>query len=81
MNCFRSGSSVVPRGLRQTPFDQMAAPSKPPAYQGPNPPYNYNYCLYGTTRPDQDDIYGFNLFDDYVVQPRLLNARFLRAYM
>ena len=81
MDCFRSGSRRAPRGSRQTPFDQMSAPPRPAVYQGPANPYNYNYCLYGTTRPDRDDIYGFNLFDDYVVQPRLMNARFLRVYM
>ena len=81
MDCFRSGFRHAPRGMRQTPFDQMIAPPRPPVYQGPNPPYNYNYCLYGTTRPDSADIHGFNLFDNYVVQPRLMNDRFLRVYM
>lgn len=71
----------VPSSARKVPFDMMRAPPRPAPYRGPNPPYNYNYCLYGTVAQDPDDIYGFNLFDDYVVEPRLTNARFLRVYM
>lgn len=80
MNC-QPRRNRIPQGLRQTPFASMRAHPAPPVYQGPNNPFNYNYCLYGTVARDPEDIWGFNLYDDYVVQPRMTNARFLRAYM
>lgn len=76
MQCPGGRSSLGAR-FRYVPFADRSAPPRPRAEKS----YAAPYCQYGTVKPDAHDQWGFNLYDNYVIQPDLTNEHFLRVYM